>query len=60
MVSENEKKVYDILKELNIKYTRYEHEPIYTVEEAKKIEEIIPRKKCKNLFLKDSKNNISS
>lgn len=57
MINENEKRVYDVLDGLKIKYTRYKHEPIYTVEEAKKIDEKIPGKKCKNLFLKDSKNN---
>ena len=38
MITENEKRVYEILNSLNIQYKRYAHDPIYTVEEAKKIE----------------------
>ncbi|HCW54053.1 MAG TPA: prolyl-tRNA synthetase associated domain-containing protein, partial [Clostridium sp.] len=33
------------------------HDPIFTVEEAKKVDKMIPGKKCKNLFLKSSKEN---
>lgn len=55
MVNENEKRVYEVLENLNIKYTRYEHEPVFTVEQAKKIDGSIPGAKCKNLFLKNSK-----
>lgn len=57
MITENEKRVYEILNSLNIQYKRYAHDPIYTVEEAKKIDEMIPGKKCKNLFLKSAKEN---
>ena len=35
MISENEQKVYGVLDQLGISYTRYEHPPVYTVEEAK-------------------------
>lgn len=55
MITENEKRLYEVLESLNIKYTRYEHEPIYTVEQAKKIDKNIIGRKCKNLFLKNSK-----
>lgn len=55
MITENEKRVYEILDNLNIHYERYTHNPIFTVEEAKKVEDMIPGKKCKNLFLRSSK-----
>jgi Ala-tRNA(Pro) deacylase len=32
MSTTNEQKVYEILDLLGIKYTKYEHNPIYTVE----------------------------
>ncbi len=38
----NEQKVYEILDLLCIKYTKYEHNPIYTVEEAKNLDIDIP------------------
>ena len=55
MITENEQRVYEILDNLNICYKRYTHGPIFTVEEAKKVEDMIPGKKCKNLFLRSSK-----
>lgn len=53
-----EVKVYKILDELNIKYERVDHKPVFTSEEANEcvaglLEDGI---RCKNLFLKDSKN----
>lgn len=48
--------VYEILKKLNIIYSEVEHEAVYTVEEAKKIKNMIEGVGCKNLFLKDKEN----
>lgn len=49
--------IYDILKELDIRYEEIEHKAVYTIEEA--MQEDIPSKiegiECKNLFVK-SKN----
>lgn len=45
--------LYKILKELNIKYDEIEHEEIYTIEEALKIECSLDGIGSKNLFLKD-------
>jgi len=46
--------IYDILRELNIRYEEIEHKAVYTVEEA--MQEDIPSKiegiECKNLFVK--------
>lgn len=45
--------LYDILKQLNIPFEEIEHEPVYTIEDAKKaeIEKGIHGMGCKNLFL---------
>lgn len=53
MIQKEEKEVYDALNALKIKYVRYEHKPIYTVNEGKELDVSIPGKKCKNLFLKN-------
>ncbi|MGN0144610.1 MAG: prolyl-tRNA synthetase associated domain-containing protein [Clostridium sp.] len=47
--------IYDLLKKLNISYSKIEHEPVYNVEEAQKIKDRIEGTGCKNLFLKDKK-----
>jgi len=46
----------EYLEEHDIKYTLHEHEPIFTVEEGKKIKQNIPGLGAKNLFLKDRDN----
>lgn len=55
MITENEQKVYDVLKKLDIEYVRFEHKPIYTVEESQGLGMSIEGQKCKNLFLRDNK-----
>lgn len=55
MIETNEQKVYDVLNSLEIKYTKYEHKPIYTVDEAMKLDIFIPGRKCKNFFLRNGK-----
>lgn len=50
-------KVIEVLTKLNIEYEIIEHAPVYTVEEAEKIENMIDGIGCKNLFLKDKSNN---
>lgn len=49
--------LYDILKQLNIPFEEIEHEPVYTIEDAKKaeIEKGIHGLGCKNLFLTNKK-----
>ena len=47
--------IYDILKELNIDYDEIQHEAIFTVDEAKIINNRIIGIGCKNLFLTDKK-----
>ncbi|GKX66459.1 prolyl-tRNA synthetase associated domain-containing protein [Inconstantimicrobium mannanitabidum] len=55
MIEKNEQQVYEVLNSLGINYVRYEHKPIYTVNEAKEIETFIEGIKCKNLFLRNVK-----
>ena len=50
--------IYELLKELNIKYDEREHIPIFTVEEGKKIDRNIEGIGCKNLFLKTHKDQF--
>ncbi len=57
MVSETEQKVYDTLDQLGIEYVRYEHPPVYTVDEAKKYWSDIDGVHSKNLFLRNNKGN---
>jgi len=59
MIEKNEQEVYDILNLLEIEYVRYEHKPIYTVNEAKELDILITGKKCKNLFLRNGKGDIN-
>lgn len=58
MTKENEQKVYDILDSLKIKYSKYEHKAIYTIEEANQLDIHIPGKHCKNLFLRNRKGDV--
>jgi len=53
--TEKEAQVYRYLDNLNISYTRHEHPPVYTVEEAEKYWKDIEGAHTKNLFLRDNK-----
>lgn len=57
MIDENEKKVYDVLDRLNIDYIRYEHIPVFTIEQANAIEISTTAQHCKNLFIRNRKGN---
>jgi len=57
MTTENEERVYTVLNELGIAFNRYEHPPVYTVEEAERHWENITGAHCKNLFLRNKKGN---
>ena len=48
--------IYNLLINMDIPYSKIEHEPVYTVEEAKKVKENIDGIGCKNLFLKSKDN----
>jgi Ala-tRNA(Pro) deacylase len=55
MTVEREQNVYDALQALGIPYTRHEHPPVYTVEEAVKHWQGIAGAHCKNLFVRNKK-----
>ncbi len=54
-MSPGEKAVYDTLDRLGIQYTRYEHPPVFTVEEAERHWAGIDAAHCKNLFVRNQK-----
>ena len=47
--------VYDFLKQNNITFEKYEHEAVFTAEEAKCKAGHVPGQQTKNLFLCDDK-----
>lgn len=49
--------ILEVLNNLKIDYELLEHNPVYTVEEAKQIENMIEGIGCKNLFLTNKKGN---
>lgn len=55
MITESEQKVYSTLENLNIDYKRYEHPPVFTVDEAKQYWQDIEGIHSKNLFLRNNK-----
>lgn len=54
-IDPREQKVLDVLTNLDISFRRYEHPPVYTVEQAKQHWDAIPGVHCKNLFLRNKK-----
>ena len=54
----NPNTVFDRLRQLNIKTTTYEHPPLFTVEDSKKLRGDLPGIHCKNLFLRAKKNEM--
>lgn len=54
-MTEAERAVYARLEALGISWTRYEHPPVFTVEEAQQHWASIPATHCKNLFVRNKK-----
>ena len=52
-----EKKVYEVLKDLNIDYEKREHPAVFTCEEAKEFTGDMTGIHTKNLFLRNNKGN---
>jgi Ala-tRNA(Pro) deacylase len=52
-----ERRVYEVLDGLAVPYTRFEHPPVFTVEEAQRHWTNVPGVHCKNLFLRNYKGN---
>ena len=47
--------LFAFFEKLGIVTTTFEHEPVFTVDEAKKVHDNVPGGHCKNLFCKDEK-----
>ncbi|MGD8991831.1 MAG: prolyl-tRNA synthetase associated domain-containing protein [Desulfobacterales bacterium] len=47
--------LYQYLSEHQIEYERYDHPPVYTVDDVKRLVPPLPAAKTKNLFLRDHK-----
>jgi Ala-tRNA(Pro) deacylase len=52
-MTENEKKVYDALNQLEIPYVRYEHIPVFTIPEIDELNLEMKGQHCKNLFVRN-------
>jgi len=50
-----QKKLYEILDELNIKFKYHEHPPVPTINEARKYWKDIETTHCKNIFFRNHK-----
>jgi Ala-tRNA(Pro) deacylase len=55
MTDAAEQVVYDALRALGIAWERFEHPPVFTVEEAERYWAEVPATHCKNLFLRNAK-----
>lgn len=53
MISENEKKVYEALDRLGIRFVSYEHIPVYTIPELNELNLEMKGQHCKNLFVRN-------
>jgi Ala-tRNA(Pro) deacylase len=49
--------IYGFLDNSNIKYERYDHPPVFTVEDVHRLTPNLPGAKTKNLFFRDKKGN---
>ena len=48
---EKETAVYDLLEQLDIPFTRADHEPAFTMDACEEVAAALETKICKNLFL---------
>ena len=55
MIHADEQVVYGALRALGIAWERFEHPPVFTVEEAERYWADVPATHCKNLFLRNAK-----
>ena len=47
--------LYRFLEENDIEYERYDHPPVYTIEDVKRLVVVLPAARTKNLFFRDNK-----
>ena len=52
-----DKKLYEVLNEINIDFDYYEHPAAFTIEEAMRHWKNVPATHCKNLFFRNHKGN---
>lgn len=57
-MTENEKKVYDALNQLEIPFIRYEHIPVYTIPEIDDLNLKMEGQHCKNLFVRNHNGHV--
>ncbi len=57
VTADQERKVLEVFEALDITFTRVEHPPVYTVEEARLHWRDLSGTHCKNLFLRNKKGN---
>lgn len=57
MIEKPDEQVYALLKRLQIKYVRYEHSPVFTIEQSELLNLKTCATRCKNLFLRNKKGN---
>ena len=50
--------LFELFNKLGIAHKTYEHEPLFTVEQADKVAASIPGTHIKNLFLKDDNGQV--
>lgn len=56
-MTDQEEKVKDVIQKLGIPFTRHEHPPVFTVEQAEEHWGCLVGAHCKNLFLRNNKGN---
>ena len=55
MITDSERRVYEILNKLDISFDKNEHPPVFTVEQARQHMQNVLGAHCKNLFLRNKK-----
>ncbi len=56
-MSEVKQSVYQFLENCKIEYRKYQHQPVFTVDQAKELSSDLEGTNCRNLFLRNRKGN---
>lgn len=57
IIERPDEQVYALLERLQINYVRYEHSPVFTIEQSELLNLKTCATRCKNLFLRNKKGN---
>jgi len=57
LISDNERKVYEVLEQLGIAYEQRSHKAVFTSEEADEVKLDLKGQHCKNLFVRNKQGN---